>query len=133
MSTELYTVQEEDLIELVTNLMEWRKINHVPVENEHGEVVGVISSYDILSYHCRKNDFEENQHATVNDIMQSDPVTITADTTTLEALKLMKQRQIGCLPVVKDKKLIGIVTEYDFVYMSEHLFEELLHIESNGR
>ena len=133
MSTELYTVQEEDLIELVTNLMEWRKINHVPVENEQGEVVGVISSHDILSYHCRRNDFEENQHATVDDIMQADPVTITADTTTLEALKLMKQRKIGCLPVVKNKKLIGIVTEYDFVYMSEHLFEELLHIESNNR
>ncbi len=133
MSTELYTVQEEDLIELVTNLMEWRKINHVPVENDLGEVVGIISSHDLLSYYCKKNDFDDNGQTTVNDIMQENPVTISADTSTIEALKLMKKRNIGCLPVVKNKKLIGILTEYDFVYMSEHLFEELLHIESGNR
>ena len=128
MSKELYTVQNEDLIELVTNVMNWRKLHHVPVENEEGEVVGMISSGDILKYYCKKDDSDEE--LTVNDIMTHDPITVAPDTFTVEALKLMRKHNMGCLPVVKNKKLIGILTEFDFVYIAEHLFEELSNIEA---
>jgi len=127
MSKELYTVQEDDLVELVSNLMNWRKIHHVPVENEDGEVVGIISAGDIIKYYCRQSD---DENITVNDIMRKNPVTITAETQVTEALKLMRKSNLGCLPVVKKKKLIGILTEFDFVYMAEHLFEELESIEA---
>lgn len=126
MSKELYTVQSEDQIDLVTNVMNWRKIHHVPVENEEGEVVGLISSADILKYYCKKDEADDD--LTVNDIMMANPITVTPETSTIDALKLMRKSNMGCLPVVKDKKLIGILTEFDFVYMAEHLFEEL----SNG-
>ncbi len=128
MSKELYTVQEEDQVELVTNVMNWRKIHHVPVENEEGEIVGLISSGDIIKYHCKKDDY--NEHFTVNDIMTLNPKTVTSDTLTVDALKLMRKYNLGCLPVVNDNKLIGILTEYDFVYMAVHLFEELQNIEA---
>lgn len=127
MSKELYTVQEDDLVELVSNLMNWRKIHHVPVENDDGEVVGIISSGDIIKYYCKQSD-EEN--LTVTDIMIKNPVTVSAKTNTSEALKIMRKSNLGCLPVVKGKKLIGILTESDFVYMAEYLFEELQNIET---
>ncbi len=127
MSKELYTVQEEDLVELVTTLMDWRKIHHVPVENELGEVVGIISSGDIIKYYSKRID-DGGTELTVNDIMLRNTHTLTADTLTVDALKIMRKNNLGCLPVVKEKKLIGIITEFDFVCMAEHLFEEL---ESN--
>lgn len=127
MSKDLYTVQSEDLIDLVTNVMNWRNLHHVPVENDEGEVIGMISSADLLKYYCRKNMI--NDKHTVNDIMTHDPITIDPFTLTTEALKIMRRNNLGCLPVVKDKKLIGILTEFDFVYIAEHLFEELTNIE----
>lgn len=128
MSKELYTVENGDLIELVTNVMNWRKIHHVPVENENGEVVGIISSADILKYYCKKDEADDD--LTVNDIMTLNPITVSPDTCTIDALKIMRKSNLGCLPVVKNKKLIGILTEFDFVYMAEHLFEELSNIEA---
>jgi CBS domain-containing protein len=127
MSKELYTVQEDDLVELVSNVMNWRKIHHVPVENEEGEVVGIISAGDIIKYYCKHSDDET---ITVDDLMIKNPVTVTAQTEVVEALKIMRRSNLGCLPVVKEKKLIGILTEFDFVYMAEYLFEELQNIEA---
>jgi CBS domain-containing protein len=127
MSKELYTVQEDDLVELVSNVMNWRKIHHVPVENEEGEVVGIISAGDIIKYYCK---YSHDETITVDDFMIKNPVTVTGQTEVSEALKIMRKSNLGCLPVVKDKKLIGILTESDFVYMAEHLFEELQTIEA---
>ncbi len=124
MSTELYTVQEEDLVDLAASVMDWRKIHHVPVENEQGEVVGIMSSADILKYFSKRLDLDSKE-ITVNDIMIKNPVTVSADTLTTDALGLMRTHNLGCLPVVQDKKLIGIVTEFDFVCIAQHLFEEL--------
>ncbi len=131
MSQELYTVQEEDLVELAASVMDWRKIHHVPVENEDGEVVGIMTSADILKYFSRKVDHELSQ-PTVNDIMTRHPVTVTGDTLTVEALRLMRKYNLGCLPVVKGLKLIGIVTEYDFICIAEQLFEELENLEAKN-
>ncbi len=131
MSQELYTVQEEDLVELSASVMDWRKIHHVPVENEQGEVVGIISSADILKYYCKKVDHEGSE-ITVNDIMSKNPVTVTRDTLTTDALKLMRKYNLGCLPVVNGVKLVGIVTEYDFICIAQDLFDELENVEKEN-
>jgi CBS domain-containing protein len=131
MSQELYTVQEEDLVELAASVMDWRKIHHVPVENDHGEVVGIMSSADILKYYSKKVDHDISE-LTVNDIMIKNPVTVTGDTLTSEALGIMRQFNLGCLPVVSGLKLLGIVTEYDFICIAEQLFEELENIEAKN-
>jgi CBS domain-containing protein len=132
MSTELYTVQDEDVIDLCTSVMDWRKIHHVPVENEEGEVVGIISSEDILRYYTRRTEPRDGFQATVNQIMNPNPIVVVGEMLTTDALRLMRSKNIGCLPVVKNKKLIGILTEFDFVHMAEHLFEELEKIEAKN-
>jgi CBS domain-containing protein len=58
--------------------------------------------------------------------MKTDLVTITPDTSTLDALELMRERDIGCLPVVKDERLVGLVTAHDFLTVSSKLLEEKL-------
>jgi CBS domain-containing protein len=58
--------------------------------------------------------------------MKKEPVTVSPETSSLEALELMRSRRIGCLPVVKDGRLVGIVTERDFMDIAGELLEEKL-------
>jgi CBS domain-containing protein len=58
--------------------------------------------------------------------MKADPVTVESTTPTLEAMEIMRQSRVGCLPVVDDGQLVGIVTSYDFLEASARLFKEQL-------
>ena len=58
--------------------------------------------------------------------MHSDPFTVTPETTSLEAIRLMQRHRVGCLPVVKEGRLVGIVTERDFIDVSSRLLDRWL-------
>ncbi len=124
MSTDLFTVREEDLINLVTNIMDWRNFHHIPVENSKGELKGLISS-DLLIHYFGSNFDREIGKLTVQDIMIKNPATVKPDMLTVEALRLMRRKDLKYLLVVQERKLVGIVTEYDFVRICQSLFEEL--------
>ena len=65
--------------------------------------------------------------------MKTDLITISPETPTLEALNLMREKKIGCLPVVKDQKLVGLLTAHDFLTVSTKLFEERLKEINNEK
>lgn len=126
MSTDLFTVQRDDLIELVAEIMDWRRIRYMPVENNKGELIGLISSRMLLRHFARRNQPEEAAGSTlVSDIMIEKPVTVTPDTSILDAMHKMQQHRIGCLPVVKGKELVGIITEMDFLRITSRLMERI--------
>ena len=62
---------------------------------------------------------------TVKDIMNKNPLTIDPNATILEAMSIMRKNMIGCLPVVQNDELIGIITEMDFLKISGRLIERL--------
>jgi CBS domain-containing protein len=126
MSTDLFTVQRDDLIELVAEIMDWRRIRYMPVENNKGELIGLISSRMLLRHFARRNKSEDASGSTlVSDIMIEKPVTVTPDTSILDAMHKMQQHRIGCLPVVKGKELVGIITEMDFLRITSRLMERI--------
>jgi CBS domain-containing protein len=125
MSTDLFTVQKDDLIELVAEIMDWRRIRYMPVENNRGELIGLISSRMLLRHFARRNDTDTVSATTVKDIMIEKPVTVSPDTTIMDAMHKMQQHRIGCLPVVKGKELVGIITEMDFLRITSRLLERL--------
>ncbi len=125
MARDLFTVRPEDIIDFAASLMNWKHIRHVPVEDDSGNLIGLISSRELLE--ILANDNLKNKDAiAVRDIMKTDVATISPETSSLEALKIMREKNIGCLPVVKENKLIGIVTAHDFLTVSTKLFEERL-------
>lgn len=65
--------------------------------------------------------------------MQTELVTVKPETKTLDALNLMREKDIGCLPVVKNKKLVGLITAHDFLTVSTRLFEEKLKATDDGQ
>lgn len=125
MAVDLFTVRPEDIVDLAANLMHWRHVRHVPVEDDEGRLIGIVSHRDLIELfaHGRSG---SSPSIVVRDIMKTDLTTVTPETQTLEALELMRERNIGCLPVVKNERLVGLVTAYDFLTVSVKLFEEKL-------
>lgn len=126
MSTDLFTIQPDDLIDLAANMMDWRHIRHVPVENEEGKLVGLLSHRALLRRLAQGKGGEHAEPIAVRSIMKPNPVTATPQTPTLEAIALMRQHRVGCLPVVDGENLVGIVTAQDFLEISAQLFEQHL-------
>lgn len=125
MATDLFTIRPEDVIDLAANLMHWKHVRHVPVEDAEGKLVGIISHRDLLEL-VALDKASGVSEIVVRDVMKRDLVTVTPETSALDALLLMREKNIGCLPVVKDKKLVGLITAYDFLTVSARLFEERL-------
>jgi CBS domain-containing protein/gamma-glutamyl:cysteine ligase YbdK (ATP-grasp superfamily) len=126
MSTDLFTVQPDDLIDLAASVMDWRHIRHVPVEDKEGRLVGLITHRALLRRLSRGSHDLRDEVMTVKEIMVSNPITVSSTTPTLEAIEIMRSNRVGCLPVVEGEQLVGIVTSYDFLEASAKLFEQQL-------
>jgi CBS domain-containing protein len=126
MSTDLFTVQPDDLIDLAASVMDWRHIRHVPVENEDGRLVGLITHRNLLRLVSTGNREKSINTMTVREVMVPNPVTVSPATPTLEAIKIMREQRIGCLLVMEGGQLVGIVTSYDFLDASAQLFQQHL-------
>lgn len=113
METDLFTVSEDDAIDLVVNVMNWQNIRHVPVENDQHELVGIINAHSIIHYLATKK--ESSAHA-AKDIMLTKFPTISATSSAKQAVTLMAVNRVDALPVVDDaNRLLGIVTESDII------------------
>jgi CBS domain-containing protein/gamma-glutamyl:cysteine ligase YbdK (ATP-grasp superfamily) len=123
MSTDLFTVRPDDLVEMVARVMEWRDVRHVPVEDEEGRLVGIVSHRSLLRM-LADGLPGGRELVAVRQIMNPDPVSVAPTTPVSEAVELMRRRRIGSLPVVEDGRLVGIVTVYDFLESAERLSAE---------
>lgn len=124
MSREVHTVKRNDKLAIADALMKQERVRHLPVLDEDGEVCAVVSQRDLfrgallraLGYGSRAEDLMLKQMA-VKEAMSTEIQTTAPDTPVADAARLMIQRKIGCLPVIENGKLVGIVTETDFVRM----------------
>lgn len=132
MTRNLYTVQEDDLVDVVPNIMSWKEIHHIPVENEKGEFVGLVTIRQLLEYYVTR--LANGEPTPVKAIMATKVHTVTEKTLTTEAISMLRKYNITCLPVLNDDgKLIGIVTEKDFVNVADHFLQEFMHQQSNNK
>jgi CBS domain-containing protein/gamma-glutamylcysteine synthetase len=122
MTTDIFTVQENDIVELVSDMMDWKKVRYMPVEDSKGKIVGLVTSR-LLLRHFAKKSFNADLPTLVKDVMISKPKTIDQNASILDAMTIMREHQIGCLPVVKEGELIGIVSEMDFLRLATRLIQ----------
>src|SRR4026209_2438926 len=113
MATDLFTVSPDDLIDLAASVMDWRHVRHVPVEDKDGRLVGLITHRGMLrALSNSSRATSDRSPSTVREIMIADPVTASPATSSLDAIEMMRSNRVGCLPVVEDGRLVGIVTSY---------------------
>ncbi|MFK7972596.1 MAG: CBS domain-containing protein [Bacteroidia bacterium] len=126
MTTDLITVDEEDIIELVANLLDWRRIRHILVEDEKGKLTGLVSSRQVLRHFTKSSAEGKDGTATVvKDIMIRDVLTIAPGDTITKAMEIMRNSKIGCLPVVSDGELVGVITESDYLTVTGNLLRRM--------
>ena len=124
MTTDLFTVREDELIEFVAVLMGWRHIRHVLVEDEDHRLVGIVTHRSILRFLTDVQEGDEDKDKPVSAIMVRKPISVSPETATVDAVRLMREKNIGALPVVLGRQLVGIITETDFNLLAARLFEE---------
>lgn len=126
MTTALTTVNQDELVELVAYLMDLRQIRHVLIEDNDHRLVGIVSYRSVLRLMAQGRTQAEAESMPVSEVMERSPVTVTPETTTLEAIRQMRSYKVSALPVVKGGQLVGLVSEIDFMPMAYHLLEERL-------
>jgi CBS domain-containing protein len=109
MSSDIFSVDKKDSVELVLNIMKWKNIHHMPVINGDRELIGLISWADVKDY----LETPKKLNDSVNSVMKTDIITINEYTSADEAKSLMEKHKIGSLPVVNQDKLIGLITRND--------------------
>jgi len=125
MSTDLFTVHKDDIPELVADIMDWQQIRYTPIEDDKGKLIGLISARKLLRYFCHQHKLDIKDNKTVKDLMIEDPLTIDPESSIIKAMEIMKKNRIGCLPVVKNKKLVGIITEENFLNITASLLKNV--------
>ena len=119
MTKEVATLGIEDELSLANDIMRLGRIRHLPVVD--GEtLVGIVSERDLfrsslaqaLGYGS-KDTREVMKTLHIKDVMVKQVLTVSPEQDLKDAVALMAERKIGCLPVVQDDKLLGLVTETD--------------------
>ncbi|ETX06891.1 CBS domain-containing protein [Candidatus Entotheonella palauensis] len=121
MSTDVITVNQHDDLRLVDDIMAERRIRHIPVV-EAGTLVGLVTHCDmckaqmssVMAY-CDMSQRAFLHTISVQDIMTHPVVTIAPEASVTEAVSLILDQGIGCLPVMQQNRLIGIVTKTDLL------------------
>jgi len=125
MTRELLTLEQNEKLQRGEQMMRDRRVRHLLAVDEDGMLQGVLSQRDVfhggllkaLGYgtHAREQALESLR---IKDAMTSEPATTTATTPLRDAARSMAARKIGCLPVLEGDRLVGILTEGDFVILA---------------
>ena len=122
MTREVVTLSANESLGVADDVMGLARIRHMPVLDEEGRVIGLVSQRDLfrgaLARALGYGEFAQKRLLgilRVKEVMTTNVVTVSPDTSLVDAAKLMTDRKIGCLVAVKDGGLAGILTESDFV------------------
>jgi CBS domain-containing protein/gamma-glutamylcysteine synthetase len=125
MQTDLFTVQKDDIIELVVDIMDWRQLKFLLVEDDKGKYIGLITVRSLLKFLTKNLKSKNFKQFTVKDLMITRTATIAPHKSISEAIALMQKENYSVLPVVKDGELRGVITEKEFLHITARLIERL--------
>jgi len=123
MKTDILSVHPTDVVEFAADIMDWAKLRYLPVESEKGKFVGLVTAKALLRVLRKLATDKSLKDLKIKDIMIKNPVSVGPSQKIEEAMKLMEKSQVGSLPVIQNKQLIGMLTETEFFYLSKRLFK----------
>ena len=121
------TLKPSDSLKLASELISLARLRHIPIV-DNGKLLGVVSERDLMARTVQRifNPKSRSRSALLNsimlkEIMQRRVITVEPETSIQEAAHLMAERKIGCLPVLNDGNLVGLVTTTDMLRYIEGL------------
>jgi CBS domain-containing protein len=124
MTRAVFTLEPEQSLPLAESMMQLHHIRHLPVVDTKRAVVGLVTHRDLLraSISALAPLTAEERSSLqlsvpVGRIMQTNVWTVSSDTLAVNAARIMRDHRIGCLPVVDEGRLVGILTEADLLFL----------------
>jgi CBS domain-containing protein len=115
MTTALVTAHPEDMVDATLYDMKLAMIRHLPIVDERGHLVGIVSDRDVLLSLGTAG----TQNVYLRDIMSRNVETVLETASAESGLEIMLDKRIGSLPVVGDEgQLLGVVTETDYLQVA---------------
>lgn len=128
MTKKVYVLNEDDNLDVARLLMDSIHIRHIPVVSEDDRFVGLVTHRDMLSWSVsslaeldEKDQVEIHRSIPLQKVMNCNVETIDPTAPLKSAVEQIINNKYGCLPVVKDDRLVGIITEADFAKLTYRL------------
>jgi CBS domain-containing membrane protein len=122
MTAEVFTLRPQNSLAMCYDLFDSKRVRHVPIVDSEGDLVGLVTDRDLsrsalgslvdLPLSVERDELKRRR---IRDIMATEPDSIEPDASLQTAAEMLLESKVGCLPVVEDLHLVGILTEADFV------------------
>jgi len=130
MTREPYTLTPDDTLADARQMLAAHHIRHIPIVSADNSLIGLVSQRDVLaagdtSVLNEGGGGPRENYVALSSIMSS-PVQTADESSSLRGAAMHLQKyKLGCLPVLRDGKLVGIITDSDFVAIAINLMEQL--------
>lgn len=135
MTTDLITISVDENLDVARKMLHEHRIRHLPVIDSDGKLTGLVTITNILAAtdsFLRDDDSKLHpDEIGVRNVMVSDVITVNEHAGIRQAAMFLEKHRIGCLPVVTDGSLRGIVTAIDFIGVAINLLEQLETAENS--
>jgi CBS domain-containing protein len=130
MTREPYTLGPDDTLASARKLMAEHHIRHIPVLSAEGTLIGVVTQRDILAAGDsrvvnRKGEAGEEKYVALSAIMTTPVQTVDENASLRGTAMHLQKNKLGCLPVLRKGKLVGIITDSDFIAIAINLMEQM--------
>ncbi|QFU75050.1 CBS domain-containing protein [Halioglobus maricola] len=135
MTAQPYTLGPDDNLAQARELMAQHHIRHIPIITGNQCLVGVVSQRDVLAaadssvLPDQTAHAAQEPHVALSSIMTTPVQTVDQQASLRGTALFLQQNKLGCVPVVQDGTLVGIITDSDFVSIAIHLMEQLEQVE----
>ena len=125
MTNDVFVSHTEETLTMVRSLMDSKQIRHVPIVDDDNCFVGLLTHRDLLAYTVsilagigREEQDELDSSIFIGNVMKTDVATVNPETDLRDAINVLLENKYSCLPVVSGDKLVGIITESDFLKLT---------------
>lgn len=136
MTSEPYTLRESDLLDDARKVMTEKHIRHIPITDDDKHLLGLVTQRDVLAatdpaskQQVKSKAHESDAEIKLSDIMIRDVRAIHKTDSLRQAAQYLQSHKYGCLPVISDDRLAGIITDSDFIDIAINLLEQVELLE----
>jgi CBS domain-containing protein len=131
-----HTLSRDDSLHDAWDIMTTKRIRHIPIIDKDNHVLGLVTQRDVLAATKPSSKAEtggvDNSNIRVSDIMIEKVAVIHISDNLRQAALHMQSHKYGCLPVIDEDCLVGIITDSDFVSIAINLLEQVELLEEQA-